>query len=92
MQLKYDLTFNKFVSFLFKYTETFVYFNDAIDWMVLLSPSGDLGIGLVQGGRSWQPFVGGKNGHKNFRQTRIYNFRDKCIVFARNRKLANLTR
>ena len=24
-----------------------------------------------QGGRSWQPFVGSKNGHKNFRQARI---------------------
>ena len=45
-----------------------------------------------QGGRAWQPFVGGKNGHANFRQVRIYNFRDKCIVFVRNRKFANLTR
>ena len=44
-----------------------------------------------QGGRTWQPFVGGKNGHENFRQARIYNFRDKCVVFARNRKFANLT-
>ena len=25
-----------------------------------------------QGGRTWQPFVGGKNGHENFRQARIY--------------------
>ena len=33
-------------------------------------------------GRTWQPFVGGKNGHENFRQARTYNFRDKCIVFA----------
>ena len=40
-----------------------------------------------QGGRTWQPFVEGKNGHKNFRQARIYNFRVKCIVFARNRKI-----
>ena len=48
-------------------------------------------IGRVQGGRTWQPFVGGKNGHENFRQTRIYNFCDKCVVFARNRKFANLT-
>ena len=39
-----------------------------------------------QGGRAWQPFVRGKNGHENFRQARIYNFRDKCVVFARNRK------
>ena len=45
----------------------------------------------IQGGRTWQPFVGGKNGHENFRQTRIYNFRNKCVVFVRNRKFANLT-
>ena len=51
------------------------------------------GIGsAIQGGRTWQPFVGGKNGHENFRQARIYNFRDKCVFFARNRKFANLTR
>ena len=43
-----------------------------------------------QGGRSWQPFVGGKNGHKNFGQARIYHFCDKCIVFAHNSKFANL--
>ena len=42
-------------------------------------------------GRTWQPFVGGKNGHENFRQTHIYNFCEKCVVFARKRKLANLT-
>ena len=42
-------------------------------------------------GRTWQPFVGGKNGHESFRQTRIYNFCDKCVVFARNRIFANLT-
>ena len=46
----------------------------------------------MQGGRTWQPFVGGKNGHEKFRQARIYNFRDKCVVFARNRKFANLTK
>ena len=40
---------------------------------------------------TWQPFVGGKNGHENFRQARIYNFRDKCVVFARNHKFAKLT-
>ena len=45
----------------------------------------------MQGGRTWQPFVGGKNGHENFGQARIYNFRDKCVVFVRNRKFANLT-
>ena len=44
-----------------------------------------------QGGRTWQAFGGGKNGHQNFRQARIYNFRDKCVVFARNCKFANLT-
>ena len=43
-----------------------------------------------QGGRTWQPFVWGKNGHENFRQVRIYNFCDKCVVFASNRKFANL--
>ena len=43
-----------------------------------------------QGGRTWQPFVGGKNSHENFRQVRIYNFCDKCVFFARNRKFANL--
>ena len=46
---------------------------------------------LDQGGRTWQPFVGGKNGNESFRQARIYNFRDKCIVFAHNRKFAKLT-
>ena len=45
----------------------------------------------AQGGRTWQPIVGGKNGHENFCQARIYNFRDKCVVFARNLKFANLT-
>ena len=45
-----------------------------------------------QGGRTWQPFVGSKNGNENFRQARIYNFRVKCVVFARNRKFANLTK
>ena len=43
-------------------------------------------IGKEQGGRTWQAFGGGKNGHETFRQARIYNFRDKCVVFARNRK------
>ena len=41
-----------------------------------------------QGGRTWQPFVMGKNGHENFRQSRIYTFRNKCVVFLRNRKFA----
>ena len=42
----------------------------------------------------WQnlaAFRQGQNGQVNFRQARIYNFRDKCVVFARNRKFANLT-
>ena len=46
---------------------------------------------FVQGGRTWQPFVGGKKGDENFRQARSYSFRDKCVVLARNRKFANLT-
>ena len=33
-----------------------------------------------QVGRTWQPFVGGKNGDGNFRQARNYNCRDKCVV------------
>ena len=47
--------------------------------------------GADQGGRTWQPFVGSKNGNENFRQARIYNFCVKCVVFARNRKFAKLT-
>ena len=46
---------------------------------------------FAQGGRTWQAFGGGKNGHETFRQARIYNFRDKCVVFARNLKFSNLT-
>ena len=46
---------------------------------------------LTQGGRTWQAFGGGKNGHETFRQARIYNFCDKCIVFARNLEFSNLT-
>ena len=42
-------------------------------------------------GRTWQPFVGSKNGNENFRQARIYNFCVNCVVFARNRKFAKLT-
>ena len=44
-----------------------------------------------QGGRTWQPFVGDRNGHESFRQAHIYNFRDKCVVFPCNHKFANLT-
>ena len=43
-----------------------------------------------QGGRTWQPFVGRKNGNENFRQACICNFLVKCVVFARNRKFAKL--
>ena len=46
---------------------------------------------VQQGGRTWQAFGGGKNGHETFRQERIYNFRDKCVVFVRKRKFAKLT-
>ena len=34
----------------------------------------------------------GREWHKNFRQTRIYYFRNKCVIFSRNCKLENLTR
>ena len=34
---------------------------------------------------------GDKHGHETFRQARNYNFRDKCVVFARNLKFLNLT-
>ena len=48
-------------------------------------------MGGYQGGRTWQTFGGGKNGHETFCQARNYNFRDKCVVFARNLKFSNLT-
>ena len=44
-----------------------------------------------QGGRTWEPFVGSKNGNENFRQACINNFRVKCVVFARIRKFAKLS-
>ena len=47
--------------------------------------------GRLQGGRTWQPFVGSKKGNENFRQACIYNFRVKCVVFGSNRKFAKLT-
>ena len=47
-------------------------------------------LGVRQGGRTWQPFVGSKNGNENVRQARIYNFRVKCVVFGHNRKFAKL--
>ena len=43
------------------------------------------------GGRSWQHFGEGRKDHKNFHQARVYYFRDKCVVFARNCKFAHLT-
>ena len=45
----------------------------------------------TQGGRTWQPFFGNKNGNENFRQVHIYNFRVKCVFFERNCKFAKLT-
>ena len=43
--------------------------------------------------REWQNLAAfqGKKGHENVRQASIYNFRDKCVVFAHNRKFAKLT-
>ena len=57
----------------------------------LFAPEIDFGEALIQGGRTWQAFGGGKNGHETFRQACIYNFRDKCVIFARNLKFSNLT-
>ena len=56
----------------------------------LFNTNMNIWIHIWQGGRTWQPFVGSKNGNENFRQARIYNFRVKCVVFARNRKFAKL--
>ena len=42
----------------------------------------------------WQKLAASRRGQKwpkNFRQSSIYFFDDKCIVFARNYKFANLT-
>ena len=42
----------------------------------------------------WQDLAGfrrGQKGHEIFRQARFYNFRDKCVVFARNLKFSNST-
>ena len=46
------------------------------------------GIDLIQGGRSWQPFGEGKNGHKIIRQTRITTFPTNASFL---RKFANST-
>ena len=45
----------------------------------------------MQGGRTWQPIVGRKNGNENFRQAHIHNFRVKYVVLARYLKYAILT-
>ena len=52
---------------------------------------GSVGLRDGQGGRTWQAFGGDKNGHETFRQERIYNFCDKCVIFARNLKFSNFT-
>ena len=43
------------------------------------------------GSQKLAAFGEGKNGHKNFHQVRICYFCDKCVVFVRNCKCANLT-
>ena len=61
-------------------------------WSALVNlGKGKISFTLEQGGRTWQAFGGGKHGHETFRQARNYNFRDKCVVFARNLKFSNLT-
>ena len=42
----------------------------------------------MQGGRGWQPFGEGKNGHKIFRQTCIYYFVTNALFL---RCIANFT-
>ena len=63
--------------------------NCVLEYICCSSPSHAMA--SAQGGRTWQAFGGGKNGHESFRQARIYNFRDKFVVFARNLKFSNLT-
>ena len=58
-----------------------------LEYSFVISYSGETRIEGYQGGRSWQPFSEGKNGHKNIRQTQIFYFGDKRVVFARNCKL-----
>ena len=61
-------------------------------WVLITTFLNDITLCAIdQGGRTWQAFGGGKSGHETFRQARIYNFRDKCVVFARNLKFSNLT-
>ena len=55
--------------------------------------NGKIGKPVVCCPSGWQnlaAFPGAKMAIK-FRQAHNYNFRDKCVVFARNRKFANLT-
>ena len=61
-----------------------------LKWLGPMPPYGQR-VPTDQGGRTWQAFGGGKHGHETFRQARNYNFRDKCVVFARNLKFSNLT-
>ena len=48
---------------------------------------GDLGV--TQGGRSWQPFGEGKNGHKNYRQAVFDPKKHFCLpnVFQKRAKI-----
>ena len=97
--LIYETTTNIFTVVAFKSSANFRFalfpsWNVSGVWsprLILLLGSWYLENRYIQGGRTWQPFAGGKNGHENFRQARIHNFLDKCVVFARNRKFANLT-
>ena len=67
----------------------FSYGNDMIEVMHTWSNSYDLVSEKrnvwYQVGRSWQPFGEGKNGHKIFRQARIWYFHI-CVAFAHNCK------
>ena len=67
------------------------YFNDFRTTMTKMRLMTTMTTVTTQGGRTWQPFVGSKNGNENFRQARIYNFRVKRVVFAHNRKFAKST-
>ena len=64
---------------------------ESLNGAMEMVPSASIGLIQFQGGRTWQAFGGGKHGHETFRQARNYNFRDKCVVFARNLKFSILT-
>ena len=49
------------------------------------------GVYHTSGWQNFAAFRREQKWHENFRQARIYNFRVKCVVFARNRKFAKLT-